>query len=561
MSIEIDFILEVEVAGKVTKRMIVPCVESYSLPKSPATRLRWSFGDRPNQQKSGYRENRVTLQGSSGYRRRPGFNARGQAVEAKGLELFAEFKKFMDDFERDGARFEGVFGRDEKRAPRLILRMMLEKGTVDHAYYVEVAQFTPSVSPERRMMRTYSLELKTLGAVRVAKDGKFATHARARQAEARVAAAVKAAAPPDWASFGQAATAGAVDGGLLNALPTFEETITLVAPESVPESIDGVQIASLRQIQRDVPTEWAQLTSPIRSFLGFLDSTHEVGDAIRLFRGLPRNVTSDLVDAADIAISSLESAWDAISGPKRAEARPWFDAAYGAIETVRNDAMSYLGFSHGRLPARDPMSSGASIPTQVESVAGVACGTATVIQGETLPQFCRRVLADPDRWPEVVALNDMTSAFQMGDGAPIGADTTLLVPLTDGLPLTPRDLQDLYGTDLLERDGKTVWTGTDFALIRGEANLEQGIRRRITAIRGESDAFPEWGMPPLVGEPGVAGTAAYIAANVAEQMVADPRVQRIENVDVSGAGDTYDVSFDLIPVVGEAIPVVAPVGG
>jgi len=246
-------------------------------------------------------------------------------------------------------------------------------------------------------------------------------------------------------------------------------------------------------------------------------------------------------------------------GAGRDDARAWFGRAYGMIEDVRAKALANLGMSGARRVPRDELATaGTSADGSFTAVSGLPSISVALEQGETLPAFAQRTMGDPDRWPELLELNQMASPFAGPDGAPLTAGLVLRVPALDGIAGT--SAPELFGVDLqMDDDDALVLDGTtDLALVRGPANLNQALRRRLLARRGENLAFPQWGMPALVGEGAVGGTAAYVAAETRAQMLRDNRIRTVTRVNVTREGGVFVVSFDAKTADGGTIPVVAP---
>ena len=286
----------------------------------------------------------------------------------------------------------------------------------------------------------------------------------------------------------------------------------------------------------------------------------EVSGDIKTVARIPRNMVNYIADDADESVETLQTLWEAIPGTDSVDSRKWFIDAYGGIEDVRSAVLTNIGLGNKKLPRADGRA-GSSIASAVMAINGAIVAASSLQANETLPQFAYRMLGDAERWREIMVLNDMASPYEAADGTPLYAGMSLLVPVNPGVAQTPRDINDLFGADMKMHGREFVLNGTtDYAIVRGQANFEQGIVRRLTNIHGDNEVFQRWGMPPLVGEPGVAGTVGYIAAHVREQIEADHRVRKVENVSVTGGGDSYDVKFDVVSVTGSVVPIIAPMG-
>jgi len=536
----VQYILEIEQNGRVTRSFALPPVARVNIDKAPSNARRWTLGGSPVKQKSGFRQARISISGVSGNRPRRG--GEGGAI-GTGDQIFLAYVRFLEEYEANGAVTEGPLKRNTGARQRLIFRSIKSTmsglpNTDTFAYYCEVERNPQSHDTDNlRMQWGYQLNLITEGEVKREVSAPYGTPAQ--QAES----ASKSSGLSD--ELTNAATVNDPATGLSNLVP--------------PTADAAVRYGSLVALQKELPTRFAQFRAPVRDFIRALNTGKQVAGVIRSVVGLPRNVISDIADAAATAVELLESLWDAIPGPERSEGRNWFNKAYAGIEAARISAIAEIGLSNRKLPGRGT-NAGTSLTNGVQARNGQVVRSAEIVGDETLTEFCGRVLGDSGRYREVMDLNDMASPFEAANGVPLSAGMALIVPAPVGVNQTPRDTRDLFGTDLLVVDGDLVLSGTtDIALVRDRPNLEQALIRRLEAVRGENQAFPTWGMPKLVGEPAVVGTAGYIASQVREQIEADSRVQRVEDVIVIAEGGSYAAKFGILAVDGDVTQVVAPI--
>ncbi len=541
----IKYVLEIEVGRKVVQRMVIPLVSSYQRNEAPATTREWTFGTYPVKQKMGYREARISLSGNAGNVRREGYTHTGETKFLTGERLFAEFDQFMRAYELEGAATEGPIRRSLGQRPRLIFRSM-EYGTAD---YVEVERYSISRNDgNARMMTTYSLDLVTEGPVKRQQRIKFGSVEQQDQSTAQ------------FKTMAQIEKESELEQKEWELEQYGTPDRPLPKPKRMPA---GMTRSSLAAVEDQLPVRWSQFRGPIVQGRQALRSVRSAADAVRTQLALPRVVVADLFDTFSEMVETLEAMHDAIPGAaNREDAREVFYDAYAALESTRVQALTNLGATGQRLPPRSTRQAGTGIAPPASSVraqAGVLVTTAQLQADDTLPQFAARELGDPDLWRQIMDLNDMASPYEAASGVPLYGGLTLNVPYQGGLPQGGAG-NDLFGTDLRFQDGDLVLNGTtDLSLITGPPNYRQRISRRLSAIKGENGPFPEWGMPKLIGEPGLAGTAGYIASHVREQCEADPATKRVENLALQASGDTYEASFSLIPVVGSPVPVVTAI--
>ena len=533
--VDIRFLLEWHQPGKPVRSMVLPPVSRYAPAFSAATDSEWTMGDRPVKQKSGLREFPISISGISSYRRSKNYDASGAQITAKGTVLFEEFVNFIQAWEAEGARLEGPITGNEEEAPRLIFRSMQDTAT-DEAWYVEIQNFTPVRDTNgARLIRSYTLELKTEGPVSEKRSSKLVG-------------------TPSQQTDSQKKITTRLDYLPTKSIDPSELESTLPTQTQRP---DGVQISSLQDFINDTSVVYAAFKAPVKTFLETCKSVRDAAGAARNLARLPQNVINGIADAATIALDTLSTIYDAIPGAnKRAEAKDVFADVYGAIEQMRSDALTMIGLQNGRHVPNDTGANNA-IYDDTPAVAGTEVVTASVDQGETLPSFAYRLLGDPLRWAEIMELNELPTPFAGPDGESL-TGLFLLVP-SPGSTLQKQPSGILFGSDIRLDGRHIVLDGTtEFARVRGDDNLNQGLERRLELVEGSNIAFPQLGLPPLIGEPGVAGTAAYIAMVTREKLLRDGRVRRVINPSVTRkSGGRYSGSCQVETVSGKTIPIVA----
>ena len=125
-----------------------------------------------------------------------------------------------------------------------------------------------------------------------------------------------------------------------------------------------------------------------------------------------------------------------------------------------------------------------------------------------------------------------------------------------------RGALDPFGVDLyLDADGHLEITADgDLRTVRGVENLRQAIAGRMLTRRGESAAFPEYGLPVAPGDAHTAGMTGYIGAHVRTQLLADRRVLEVADLEVADEGDELTVTVQVRPNGSAPFTVIAPVG-
>ncbi len=556
MATDVRFLLEVHVTGEPVRSMVVPPVSRYVPAYQPARVSEWTLGDRPIEQKSGFREFPISLAGTSGGAKRfPVFNRDGVATELDGRAHMVEFVEFIKRFEAEGKLYEGAISRDPAKAPRLVFRSMQDEAN-DEAWFVEIMSFVPVRDTEgARTIRSFTLELVTRGLVSDAKPAPVSGPAKQQAADKALDVAVKAIIPLEEIDYYD-------DEGVLNLAELDERRPMSVLNMDVLDErpTDTVTLASLAEIRDELPARWAQFKAPLDDFTSVCRSAKEAAGVLRSYVRFPAVVTNQIIDAAVDSVEVLEAFADAVPlGAGRAEARKWFMGAYGSIENARAKALATLGQAGGRYVPRENRAVGG---TPADRTYGVVDGRPVVSvpleQGETLPAFAARVLGDASRWSELLSLNGMASPFEAPDGGPLTPGLMLRAPSPQGVQAGQSP--ELFGVDLaIDADDNLVIEGTtEFARVRGEDNLDQALTRRLLATKGANIVFPEWGLPPLIGEGAKAGTVGMIGFETRAQMKRDNRVRAVTDMRVAQTGGRFEAEFSVRTAAGATIEVVRP---
>lgn len=165
-----------------------------------------------------------------------------------------------------------------------------------------------------------------------------------------------------------------------------------------------------------------------------------------------------------------------------------------------------------------------------------------------------RVLGDRNQWIRIVRANDMRDARTKRDGRPLVFGDRILVPSVTGVP--KGQAADIYGTDIrMGLDGDFVAAGTtDIAVISGIDNVDQNLTHRYKTVKGTNKAFPEFGLPPIIGTVATSDLAGQVMSAVKQQTVRDHRVSGISKMAVSRAGGTVTVDVGVEVVANAIVP-------
>lgn len=161
----------------------------------------------------------------------------------------------------------------------------------------------------------------------------------------------------------------------------------------------------------------------------------------------------------------------------------------------------------------------------------------------------------------IAAANGFKSPLLNAEGAALHGGTKVLVPTSLLGRATNSALLNTYFnggdpllTDLLLEDGDLSF-GDDIALVSGERNFEQALINRLTSVKGEQLAWDNYGVIPSNTEVGLAS----LSADLALQLINEPRVEQVSDLNLVLNGDTADVKLNVKPVAAEAIDLNIPI--
>ena len=187
---------------------------------------------------------------------------------------------------------------------------------------------------------------------------------------------------------------------------------------------------------------------------------------------------------------------------------------------------------------------------------------------DTLESLALRYLGSGSLWREIATLNGLRSPYLSEQRLPgtLGSGDEILIPSTEpapaDLPQVPvlgvdpaAPLEErLLGRDFrLARDANTGlydWavdgaTQADFQTVVGVPNLAQAIEQRCRYLRGDYPVSPSVGLRIVEG-PDASATYELLRYRVAETVLAEPRIVRIQAVTLNegASADTIDADVD-----------------
>lgn len=203
-------------------------------------------------------------------------------------------------------------------------------------------------------------------------------------------------------------------------------------------------------------------------------------------------------------------------------------------------------------------------------------------EGDTWQSIALLYFGTTDGWAEIAQFNHAASSESNADAIPIQAGTVVLVPGagdTDDQITLGQQTTDLYGTDLALEDGdlqlnarsfsyddgSTIltddYTPTDVGLVRGQANLVQGLVNRMRTAQGEIQYAPGYGLIAVqVGSALTAEVLSSVIVTATDQMTQDPRVQQVQQVTLKQEASRLRLDMEIQPRSGGVIPASVPLG-
>jgi len=194
----------------------------------------------------------------------------------------------------------------------------------------------------------------------------------------------------------------------------------------------------------------------------------------------------------------------------------------------------------------------------------------TIKGGDTLESISAKVLGDPDRWVELVTLNNLIPPYlsdtPSSDPRIKSVSDKILIPLFDSnSPVRTnfnsknfnftRNLSELdkfLGIDLrlnLDSHDLMITNSNDYSLVSGSENAAQALFIKLGLEKGSLKRYPEIGLGLQVGTKSRTRMAASFRTEIARSVLTDPRFVDIKDVYFEMIGG--QVKFNLTPVIAD----------
>ena len=203
-------------------------------------------------------------------------------------------------------------------------------------------------------------------------------------------------------------------------------------------------------------------------------------------------------------------------------------------------------------------------------------GWARVRSGDSLERLALRHLGDPERWPELQALNRLSYPYIADAKTPqtVAPGDQIRVPLryTGRRPYFP----SLVGGPATQRAAKAARLGSDFSVVRrasdqlfdwalkngstgesgragvavveGVTAFSQNLTKRLETALGTNPLFPGRGVPTAVGLLATADRQAAYMVAVTQELRGDDRVAEVRDLTFtrSGAETGFEATIGLV---------------
>lgn len=445
-----------------------------------------------------YRQRTIELSGSAGYDARPGFTANGTITSQLGPAILIAFTRFLEEYQRTATN-EGAESHE------LIFRALDEEINLKvevSALSVERNADGANLAPE------WSLSLQSYD---------------------------DAAPAPEDALFD-------LEGALSGVTSAIQTAADLVATAQL--LAEGANAYVRRGISGPL-TALDKLTSAVR---GTVNGLRELAD-------IPADILRQISKTAGSLRSSVSALIDDIVTYDDELSAEWalLLDILGAAEETEIQAESVSAIIP--LPELETATAPPLVPSASEPVIAplrdlIPTTAYRLRLGEDLRTIAARVFSDAERWPELSRLNGWLSADRDGRGQPPRAGSVILIPDTiqSGAPTQ----REPYGVDLFidPATGDLDLVADDLATVRGSRNLEQALTHRLHTRQGETPILTAYGLPLTIGERVTTTSAGYLSAHIREQLARDPRVDRVNVIEVSDRGDHLSAALQFVARAG-----------
>jgi len=184
--------------------------------------------------------------------------------------------------------------------------------------------------------------------------------------------------------------------------------------------------------------------------------------------------------------------------------------------------------------------------------------------GDTLQAVAWREMGDPNRWPELIWLNQLSAPYITDDPGRVAPGVILSgaqikVPAPGGFSDPAVSGNDaVYEADCKLVAGQLTLTADgDIAVVSGVDNLRQQLTHRISTPTGQASRHPEYGckIHQLKGVKNAPTASRLGAEYVRSALLADYRVNSVPTSKAVVSGDAIRISAVAEAVTGDNLNV------
>lgn len=185
-------------------------------------------------------------------------------------------------------------------------------------------------------------------------------------------------------------------------------------------------------------------------------------------------------------------------------------------------------------------------------------------RGDTLPAIAAREMGDPNRWVELVWLNDLVPPYITDDAGlerpgVILSGGQIKAPAPGGFEDPAQSGNDqVYAADMIMSGKLLADDGSgDFSVVSGVRNLKQQLSHRIATPMGQAFRHPEYGCKiyRLIGSMNGPTAAILGAEYVRSSLLADYRVNSVPSSKATVSGDSVRIDATAEAVTGDSLKI------
>lgn len=498
--VPIDYILETSQGDMIT----LPNKPTMYMQSRPSASLITYTLNSYVKENTRYRNTTIELRGASGYMERAGYNRKGDVIFQNGLIILEEFDHWLNEWQKTAAN------RDY-----LVFRSLNE----GFAYKVSVEKFEWSRDADQsKFSYQWSLSL----------------HAYDEAPESKLTPIFSPVTETVKAITDQIDVASASIAILDNTIQNTNKEVSQIIRGPV-QAVNRIALA-LRQVANSLDGILLQLPSSVLS-----DIFKVIGNTVEAVRTVKGTVQGVL---------GIDETFDPY--------KDQIDELLSESQAMQNSVVELAGVT-GAL-----IGSSANTEAQIElkRVDNQVSLLYTIRPGESIRTIAQRQLNNEGALGIILTLNNLRDQYTYANGRPVLPGDEILLPVLEiGNGGTFKFRQDdyFYTDFLLGDDGDLKIKGNDLVLVNQENNLVQAIKNRVLTEKGSARTMLDYGLPVLIGGSVTNRTSAFLTMHIKEQLLKDPRISSVAQVQILVQGDQVAIECKVTSVQGVSIPLIVPI--